>query len=508
LFSLKTLRVRPRKILVVCTLVAAFLLLVELAFRKWDWFYDYEGWESPGLLQKMADAEKLSEEKGRIDLVVLSTSVGRVWDVRQWEEATSSRIVAYNFGFPDQRPERQNFLFQKYIYPKFQPTHLIYGVAVTDLNSNGRGKHPDRPRDGPFWTYRNIKEMRAESLKEKISAWLSEKSILFRSRARARFTLQYGPIAMLQRDPTIGRGVIAPTIIRQEYGPQPPSWALEPLGILYNTYWDYWAPDDGEIGEIADLAAFCRRNGVKFTVVEIPTSPYGHTNFNVVDGYNYFLQTLFLLIDREDVMVLPMGRDLKLDNTYFEDQDHLNRWGADIITNYVYQHVIRKWFPESAKAEALPTPVEISLYKQVDERNQSAKIERLQPATLTAEYAAEMQIVVTEPTDIQLTSSLTPGSYAVEIYAGDGTTTAPELTGEAELCLTVLDGKGEVVVTMPLIWINSRIGVSYTQSYISVPTTGALSLQITSIKDRPVILDSAFIRPRLSNLGESVIVEE
>jgi len=492
----------------ICALVAAFLLLVELAFRKWDWFYDYEGWESPGLLQKMADAEDLFERKGRIDLVVLSTSVGRVWDLRQWEEATSGSLVAYNFGFPDQRPERQNFLFQKYIYPQFKPTHLIYGVAVTDLNSNGRGKHPDRPRDGPFWTYRNIKKMSAETPKAKLAAQLSEMSYLFRSRARARFTLQYGPIAMLQRDPTIGRGVIAPTIIRQEYGPQPPSWALEPLGIPYNTYWDYWAPDDGEIGEIAKLAAFCRENNVKFSLVEIPTSPYGHTNFNVVDGYNYFLQTLFLLIDWQNVQVLPMGRDLKLDNTYFEDQDHLNRWGADIITNYVYQHVIRNWFPESAKADRLPDPVEIPLYEQVDERNQGAKIERVQPAVSTAEYAADLQVVVTEPTDIRLTSSLASGSYAVEVYAGDGTTTAPELTGEAKLRLAALDVEGNELATIPLDWINSRIGVSYTQAYFKVPTTGSLHLQVTALKDRPVILDTAFIRPRLSNLGDGVIVKE
>src|SRR5690606_30779744 len=193
--------------------------------------YDYSGWESPGLEKKMEKARELFEEKGRLDLAVLSTSVGRVFDVHQWEEATSGSIVAYNFGFPDQRPERQNFLFQNYIHPQFKPTHVIYGISPPDTNSNARGMHPDHPKDGPFWTYRKVRDMGGGSLVNRVLVELENASFLFRARHRARFSLQHGEIAMLPEDPTIGSGVIVPTVRRQAFGPMPKSWALYPEGL-------------------------------------------------------------------------------------------------------------------------------------------------------------------------------------------------------------------------------------------------------------------------------------
>ncbi len=505
MFSFKTLHIQVRRFVPVLVLTAAFLLVLEITFRAGKWFNDYSGWESPGLEKKMEKARDLFEEKGRLDLVVLSTSVGRVFDVHQWEEATSGSMVAYNFGFPDQRPERQNFLFRNYIHPEFKPSHVVYGISPPDTNSNARGMHPERPREGPFWTYRKVRDIGAEGLIDRVLVELENASSLFRARHRARFSLQHGDIAMLPEDPTIGSGVIVPTVRRQAFGPMPKSWALDPAGLPYNAYHNYWIPDEGEIGELIKLGKYCQEQGVKMVVVEVPTSPYAHTNFDQADGYDRFVNALNFVASK-GIRVLPMARDLKLDNTYFEDQDHLNRWGGQMVTDYVYEQVIREWYPET-QAESLPGPVEISLAEKVQQTS-GVEVLRLTPATVDAQYAAEKQVLITRSTDIELSSRLAAGSYAIEIYAGDGTTTAPALTGEAKLELVAVGEDGTVSAAMPIDrWINSRVGISYTQVNFTVPEPASLLLRVTEVGERPLILDTVFIRPRLAALGDGVTVE-
>lgn len=508
MFDFKTLHLKVRHFVPVIVVVITVLLLVELAFRTADWFYDYEGWESPGLHKKMEKAQELYEEKGRIDLVTLSSSIGRVWDVNQWEEATSGSIVAYNFGFPDQRPERQYFLFKKHIYPNYKPSHVIYGVSAGDTNSNSRGMHPERRKTGPFWTYRRIRELDADTLLQKGIARLEEVSYLFRSRSRARFTLQYGPVWMLEEEPTIGRGVIVPTVRQQPYGPMVKSWALDPLGMPNNVYRDFWIPDEGEIGEILKLHMFCEKHGIKLAVVEFPTSPYAQTNFDdPVENYGRFVNALNYL-ESKGAWVLPMARDLQLDNTYYEDQDHMNRWGGQVVTDYVYQKVIREWFPDQVLAPTLPSPVQINFSDIVSTATEGIAIGRRETVTDEAEYAAPEQVMITRPVDVPLSTTILPGSYAIELYAGDGSTTAPEMTGEATVELAAISDDGNTQSSMPLDrWINSRIGISYTQAYFPVPTTATLMLRVAGVGERPLILDSAFVRRRLSNLGHGIIVE-
>lgn len=512
MFERSTLQLQLRKLLPVMVTVPALLLLVEAGFRKGDWFHDYSGWESPGLAKKMLEAEKFFQQEGRLDLVVLSTSVGRTWDVRQWEEGTSGTIRAYNFGYPDQRPERQYFLFKNLIHPEYKPDYVIYGISIPDCNSNVRGMHPDNPRQGAFWTYRAVSALSAKTLLDKGVAWLDENSFLFRSRHRARFSLQHGPIAMLPEDPTIGQGVIAPTIRRQAFGPMPVSWALHPDSIAnkYNCYYDYWIPDDGEIGEVIKLGKYCQKHGIKFAVVEVPTSPYAHTNFNQDDAYFRFTNALDHIAN-QGIDVYPMARDLKLDNTYFEDQDHLNRWGGQIVTDYVYQRVLRQWFPETATAESLPEPEQIVLADHVTRYTGQIEIRSATPVTDEAQYAALRQVIIAPGTtaEIELTPDLAAGHYALELYGGDGSTTSPELTGQASLHLHAKTDDGVASVDMELEpWINTRIGVSYTQAYFTIKHSAALTLEVKNPSAEPVILDTAFLRSRLSAVGaDGVIVD-
>lgn len=506
MFSTKTLYVRFSRFVPVLVITLSILLMVEVAFRVNNWFYDYEGWESPGLFKKMNEAEKLFDETGRIDLVTMSTSIGRVWDVHQWEEATSGSIVGYNFGYPDQRPERQYFLFKNYVYPNYHPKYVIYGIGAGDTNSNVHGMHPDRPKTGPFWTYRNILALDAKTVLEKITSFAETHCHMFRSRRRARFELQYGELAMEPAAPTIGHGVLAPTVRRQPFGPMELSWGRTTAGLQINDFHNYWIPDDGEIGQLLKLHKFCQKHDIKLAIVEFPTSPYSHTNFDdPVENYGRFLNALDHL-EANGAWVLRMGQELKLDNTYYEDQAHMNRWGAQVATDYVYQKVIRKWFPDMATAPALPSPVEVEFSDRVHQGMSEVEVMRLETVRPEAQYAAQLQTIVHRPEDFVLSSTLAAGSYAVEIYAGDGSTTSPELTGDATMELTALNSAGDAIMTMPLDWINTRVGVSYTQAYITVPEESELVLRIKAVGERPVILDSAFVRRRLSDLGDGVIV--
>ncbi len=510
MFSFDTLHISFRRIIPTLVITAGLLLALEVVFRAGNWFYTYEGWESPGLMKKMEQAEKLFQAEGRIDLVTMSTSVGRSWDVRQWEEATGGGIVAYNFGFPDQRPERQYFLFKNHIFPKYHPTHIIYGIGAGDVNSNIHGMKPDRPRQGPFWRNGRIRALAAKTLLEKATVKLEDWSVMFRSRQRARFTLQHGPMWMLEEDPTIGRGVLAPTVRRQAFGPMESSWGLLPEGLPNNNYHDYWVPDDGEIGELLKLSEFCEKHGIKLAIVEIPASPYAHTNFDDPEKDYWRFTNALDHLAANGAWVLPMAWDLKLDNTYFEDQAHLNRWGGQMVTDYVYRKVIRKWYPEQAAttAAALPEPAEVWFEDLVTTGGEGVAVERRYVVSADAQYAAARQVVVTAAVDITLSASVSQGSYAVEIYGGDGSTTEPLRSGDAKVELAAVGPDGEVSARLPLDkWILSRIGVTYTQAYFTVPTTGALVLRVLDAGKRPLVLDSAFVRRRLTSSSDAIIVE-
>jgi len=488
-FSLKTLHVKFRRFLPALLARAACLLAVELAFRHWQWQYDYDGWESPGLMKKMHDAEAQFAREGSMDLVTLSSSVGRALDLTQWQDAAGNSFTAYNFCYAEQRPERQNFLFQNIIYPRYKPGHVIYALSLIDCNSNVRAMDPRKPRTGPFWQYRNIRSMAADSPTEKLLAWLSDYSLLFRARQRFRFSLQTGPIWMIEAEPTIGDGIPLPTIRQQAFGPMPLSWALTPAGQQYNTYRDYWIPDDGEIGEVIKLGKFCREHGVKFTVVEMPSSPYGHSNWgDQENGYWKFTNALNYVASK-GIPVHPLARDVSFDNTMFEDQEHLNRWGGQLATNYIYEKVIRQWYPQ-ARPEQLHEATQYELAAlQGDEPTTSVTAIAALPATPDAEYAARRQLQVAGDAIVTVAPELRPGSYTLELYAGDGTTTTPELTGAAKMTLM---GAG---VKLPLRWENTRVGISYTRAEINVTTTGPLQLQIRNSGTQPVILDSSFVRP-------------
>lgn len=512
MFSLDTLKLPLRAVIPGAIATALFLLLLEIGFRLLSPFNYYGGWENSGLQKKMDGLEQTFREKGRIDVLLLSTSVGRPIDVRQFEEATGGRIVCYNAGHPEQRPERQRFLFEKYYWPRFKPSHILYGVAPPDVNSGSRGMHPDAPQAGPFFEFEMIRRLRADSPMSKVRVALEDASALFAARRRIRTTIQLGEIPHQEPDATVGRGVQVPTPRRQPYGPLVRSWThMAGYGHL-NAYKNYWVPENGEFGELLKLARLCEAQGVKFVVVEVPTSPYAHTNFdNPTEDYKKFTGMLDWLTSN-GVTVLPMAQQLKLDNTLYEDMEHLNRWGGQVVTNYIYENVITRWFPDLILAPELPQPREVELWRQVSQPPpRGVEVRRLFPENPDAQYSAPRQVLVQQaPVDLPVDEQLPPGSYSFELYAGDGTTTAPEQAGDAVVSLLGEEARtsNSIVLNVPLDkWRNTRLGISYTQYLFNAPTTTTLQLRVSQVAQRPLILDSVYLRRRLSSTGSGFALD-
>ncbi|MGI8905730.1 MAG: hypothetical protein ACR2IE_04480 [Candidatus Sumerlaeaceae bacterium] len=507
-FEWGTLDIRIKRLLPTIVVVALGLLALDFGFRRWQPFDYYGGWGSPNLRDKIEGIEKVKAWRGRVDVLTLSTSVGRPMDVRQWEEACAREISCYNFGFPDQRPERQRFMFEKYFWPKYHPKHVIYGVSPPDVSSGRRGMNPDHPRTGDFWQFSAVRRLAAQGPMQKLRVKLEDVSALFGARHHVRATLQNGEIPFIKPEKTIGNGVYIPTPRRLLYGPQELAWTYFPGMEIYNTYADYWLPENGEFGELLKLAKFCKKHGVQFTVVEIPTSDYAHTQFfRPKEDYTTFTRALDWL-KFKGVDVLPMARELNLDNTYYEDIEHLNRWGAQLITDYVYERVICRWFPDKVLAPVLPQPRQIELWKRVAEGVEGMRVESRYGITKDAQYPSYKQVVVTSSGVSLRIASVTAGSYSFELYAGDGTTTSPEQTGEARLQLAIQEDTARAPHHVLLnTWVNARLGISYTQYHFTVGTSATLALQVDRVGERPCILDTVFLRRKLSNTGDGFTIE-
>jgi hypothetical protein len=506
-FDFTTLQVQLRRLIPTAVVAVVGLVFIELAFRKWHPFELYGGWGSAVLQEKVDALDRIYKQNGAVDLITLSTSIGRPIDVRQFEEACCGQIQCYNFGFPEQRPERQRFMFENYFWPRYHIKNVIYGIAPPDVNSASRGMDPAHPRATDFWQYSAIKALTAETPLQKLRARIESLSVMFASRRHVRSTLQNGIVFELPPEKTIGDGVYIPNPRRIPTGPQELPWSLLPGMQQYNAYANYWAPEDGEFGEVLKLAKFCKARGVKFAVVEIPTSEYGHTQFyHPREDYTTFTRMLDWL-SGHGVQVLPMARELNLDNSYFEDMEHLNRWGGQAITNYVYEHLVREWFADKVVAQRLPEPQQIQLYSNMPDGTSGVIVQRRFGINKDAQYTAYKQIAVTQPGVTIPVTSAAPGSYSLELYAGDGTTTSPEQTGEAQLALQISEnGAPARSITLDK-WVNARLSISYTQYHFSVMSTATVSLLVDKIGTRPCILDSAFLRPKLCNTGDGFTIE-
>lgn len=505
--SFSTLRVSLRPAIKLIIAMAMLFLILEGAVRVWQPFPTYGGWENPDLYKKMEGARQTFEQEGRIDVLLLSTSIGRPIDVNLWEDASGNQLVCYNGGYPDARPQSQRFLFEHYYWPRFRPTHVVYCVTPGDLSSSARGMHPDRPRAEPFWRYHNIREMDPGGLKDKIKIWLENLSMLVQSRHRIRARLETGPLPVEDVTPSIGRGVLVPAIGRVPTGPQLEPWSRKPQWWWANPYKDYWLPDNGEMGELKKLAEFCRARNVKLTIVDIPISPFALMEFDDEElGMDIYYNAL-ARIEASGVPVVYPGAELDLDNSYFEDSAHMNRWGAEIVTDYIWQHVIRKWFPQKALVKSIPMSTEIKLYRNVKPAPGVRTEQRI--ATVPgAMYSALYQVIVENTATAIPLDEVGPGRYSVEVYGGDGSTMSPVMNDTARVTLQGSNEQGILTELALDEWALSRLGPSYTRGLITVETTATLQLHVEAPPAAPLILDVAFLREMVSAGPDKVTVEE
>jgi hypothetical protein len=247
-------------------------------------------------------------------------------------------------------------------------------------------------------------------------------------------------------------------------------------------------------------------------VVEFPNSPYAHTNWDNGKSEYWKFTNALNFIASKGIPVFPMARDLQFDNTLFQDQEHLNRWGSQMVTQYVYDRIVRPWLNDPSMPALLNSPLEFHP-ADIATSAPGITIAHHDPVTPDAQYAADKQVLIQtdsgHPAIVNLTTgTLDSGSYAVELFAGDGTTTTPEFTGKAKLTLLATDTAGKTIASMSLDkWILSESGISYTQAYFFLPATATLQLQVVNSDQLPLILDTVFVRRRFSRSPNEIIVE-
>lgn len=504
-----TLHAHWRSIAWTLTLTVLILAGLELMFRWWSPVQDYGGWENPNLYKKVKGAEQAYEENDKLDLVLLGTSIGRPIDVNLWEDAMGYKVVCYNAAYPDARPQLQRFMFEKYYWPRFKPGHVVYALAPSDLNSSFRGMHPDRRRAETVWSYHMVRRLDPGSLKERVKVALERVSVFLRTRKKMRSRLQQGEIATESVTPSIGRGVTMHTIRRIPPGPQTLSWARMPEYLQHNALHQYWVPYNGELGELMALGEFCRLHGVKMTVLEVPLSPYGLSDFDDIEqGMKLFYEALDK-VERAGIPVVRLPPELHLDNAFFEDQFHMNRWGSEVLTNFAWQKVVKPWFPDKALVDSLPESHQVDLYKAVTPAPGVRVERRLAVPPAAGGYLADKQVVV-EGTSVAIpvVAEAAPGRYSVGIYAGDGTTTTRELTNRAKIQLqAVADGKIHKSIQVDK-WALNHLGISYAQALVTAETTATIQIQAEVPPGEPLILDVAFVRRMVSTGPDVLTVEE
>jgi len=510
--SSDTLQLNWRPIVRSVAVTVLFVLLLDVTWRAVDPFEYYGGWENPDLERKMARAEQAWNEHKRLDVLTLSSSVGRAIDVNQWEDALGGDVICLNGGGPDFRPEVQRFLFEHVYWPRFKPSHVLYAISARDATSR-LGRSPERYRAGAFWNQAGARRLIAKlegSIAARLLAWLEETSSLYRARQHARAAVHHGMPKPQEMLPTFRRDVEIPSPRRIATGPHPKTWMEHPLyreGGAY--YWYYISEQESEIDELIALARFCRKRDVKFEVIEVATPPLTMRFFDAPDRdyYGTFRGALKRL-EAEGVTVHLTPDEVYFDNSTYQDFEHVNRWGAQLLTDYAYQVVIRNWFPNKTRVASLSAPEQVNLYRSLPNVAQEAKVTRFLPKDSNVQYASSRQVIVSKgKVTLPIEQELAPGNYAIELYAGDGTTTSPEQTGEASLKLRcTLAGAGLPIPTELNQWSHARMSTGYTQYHIVIPTTGTLQLEVENPTDHPLILDSAFLRRKVGAEPEGSVM--
>lgn len=514
MFYFKTVSISLRKTLASMGATLLFLCLIDVAARIWNPIDLYGGWGTPDLEAKMKMAKERANQVGKIDAMVMGSSVGRRIDVGQWERAFGGKLSAFNACFLGQRPQFNRFMFENALWESAHPSLLILAVTPIDMNGFGLPGSAMR-RSHPFWRTYQVRRLTATTFAQKLGLAAERFSYLFAAREQARQDLQKGETEYIHYYLDDNTAVEYPSVNRTPDDPKS-RFYTQVFGDLFGKF---SLPEDGELLDIRELARFCKDRGVRFVVASLPIAPVSFEAYGNAHMMETSYTTALARLQSEGVEILNMQGKFPVSNGDFGDPVHPNGRGAQKITTYLYENVVRSTFAEECRQSdaplTLPAPVEVAPCASASESSAgicidlNATIKSPQPR-----YGSDRQLSITHPgATVSLGDSFAPGTYRVDIYGADRALNEPlaeKMTNNGyllygysvsqlpypqhEFGLTVTPHDGPSTSTRfrsSLVLVRRN---QFTRHSISLPTTSSLSLTVEQIGKGPAVIDTVFVR--------------
>jgi hypothetical protein len=469
------------------TLCLAFALLAALDTAMWAWdpFGLRSGWDIPWVKAKIEGARRTCREKGRIDVMLLGSSIGLNIDVGLWEEACGGRRVFWNASVGSQQPDFARQLFERVYYPETRPTHVIYVVSIPALSGP--------VGDSPLYNSVMGRRFAARTLRERAVALLERVSYLFRCRQHVRRLIVWGR----QPDETPflhdDHGSNFPTVRRLT----PDEVASGKYRGTFHFESPFRALDEGRFGELVRLGNFCRDHGVEFVIASQPMSPNAATFLKSpateIADYKAALQRLRSLGFR----VIDMDKAVPVTDRDFSDPVHPNRWGGFRMTDNLYQEVIRPWFPGDALVKRLPESAEAAAYSLAPATETRFYAQNRLLVQQTAELAKSLQIVAPVAGGrIPVDCPIPPGRYLMEVYGTDERTSPTDSEPGHLLSLELTPEGGARHEQKIAMSRKDVLGATVTRVPVDLAATATLALRVDKVDGPECVLDSLFLRRR------------
>jgi hypothetical protein len=495
IFSFSTLEIDLRKVLPPLLVTLVLFFAVDRVLQVLDPVKLYGGWENPYVQMQVDGARRWKKKHGRIDVMLLGSSIGTHIDVGRWQEATGDKVVCYNAAMGGQHPEWARFIFENVYYPDIKPARIVYVLCPRDINGPAFIK-PEYRYNAPLFKSVNARRFLASSLSERAVSSLESVSYLFRARRHMRRYIQQGSIPQDPIYPLYETGVNPPTV--RHLKTEGPATEVERKALVRNHYASFLAPEDGELGELLKLAAFCKARQVEFVVVNQPVAPAVRGLYDNADrDYQAYLSALDK-VRKAGFRVVDMAAAVPLKNRDFSDFDHPNRWGASRMVDYMYREIIRPWYSREALVPSLPDAVEIDFYDVVSRTDRffyPQDRSRIPPSTV---YASPLQMVTDRPSGrIALRSPIPPGTYVLDLYGADERTTRTARVPGHRLAYEITPENGrpdEIPFEMSRQMVQ---GETLSRLEMQLKTASTLALVVEKLEGTECVLDSLFIRRKV-----------
>jgi hypothetical protein len=490
--SSKVMRVRWPVLIRLALVTLALLLAADLIWRFWRPVHTANGWLNRNLAGKMDGMIAKAGKSGKLDVVVLSTSVGKGVDVDRWELASGGELNCWNGAVPGLRPQQIYFLLRGVLLPKVEIKNIVHLVTPQDLSIRGGLQVWEHRKHGQFFDSWRMRAAAAETPTERIKSLVLSMSAFSQDRSAFRGALQ-GLNAVSDEEWYRTPGGMAPPSLQRLPNPVPKNylgWIRAVPGA--NAVHEYKVAVDGELRMVREIAALCREKGVSYTVVSYPWSPWGRGLYSNRAAEEAEFHAALDGLRREGITVLDADRDLNLDDSHFEDAWHDNRWGSESTTAYLYEKVVRPAYPNPSWPQTIEpgTTVKLNECQPAPPVFTPAHVELPQLPRMEARHEATMLTRLEPGQGLILNPEAAPGTWVVDVYGAhwdkESVASGKHSSGSVGLEPTI----GPESSMAPGGWGLTLQRQTFVRLRTQLTTTGPLVLR-TELA--PVLLDSAFV---------------